>query len=136
MTKTALLATTAVFNSVADSKPQTPSPVAATRQQSAVRAHKLPPRRPRKRQKRDTGSDDDSDDDDSDPPARADKIYLTAVQLRKRWGNCSHMFVERLLKSDPNMPRPVKLGARIRFFDLDAIERYERSKIHAGNDAV
>jgi hypothetical protein len=69
-----------------------------------------------------------------DPPSRIEKRYLTAVQLRRRWGNCSHMFIERLLKSDPAMPRPVKFGARIRFFDLDLIEHYERSRIHTSGD--
>jgi predicted DNA-binding transcriptional regulator AlpA len=59
------------------------------------------------------------------------KRFLPLNQLCERWGNCSHMFVERRLKTDPNFPRPVKLGSRVRFFALDAIEAYERSKIGA-----
>jgi hypothetical protein len=59
------------------------------------------------------------------------KKFITVPQLRERWGSCSHMFIERLLKSDPCMPRPMKLGGRIRFFAVDEIERYERSKVHA-----
>jgi predicted DNA-binding transcriptional regulator AlpA len=39
------------------------------------------------------------------------------------------MFVERRLKSDDDFPRPLKLGRRIRFFDLEAIEKYERSRV-------
>jgi predicted DNA-binding transcriptional regulator AlpA len=58
------------------------------------------------------------------------KKYLTLNQLRERWGNCSHMFVERRLKSDPTFPKPMKLDGRVRLFALDAIEAYERSKIN------
>jgi hypothetical protein len=61
--------------------------------------------------------------------SRADRIYLTTAQLRRRWGGCSAMFIERRLKDDPTMPRPVKLGLRIRFFELDAIETYERNQV-------
>jgi predicted DNA-binding transcriptional regulator AlpA len=57
------------------------------------------------------------------------KKYITATQLRERWGNVSHMFICRLLQSDPNFPRPMKLSGRLRFFDVAAIEDYERSKI-------
>jgi predicted DNA-binding transcriptional regulator AlpA len=66
--------------------------------------------------------------------SRRTKKFLTAPQLRERWGGCSSMFIERLLKSDPTFPRPVKFSRRVRFFDLDAIEAYERSRIHAGGD--
>jgi predicted DNA-binding transcriptional regulator AlpA len=69
-----------------------------------------------------------------DPASRASKIYLTTAQLRKRWGGCSHMFIERRMKSDPKFPRPVKLGGRVRLFDLNQIEAYERSRIYAGGD--
>lgn len=72
----------------------------------------------------------------SAPKTDPKRKFITAPQLRERWGDCSHMFIERLLKSDPTMPRPVKLGTRYRFFDLAAIERYERSRIYAGNDAA
>ena len=63
------------------------------------------------------------------------KRFLTTSQLRERWGDCSHMFIERRLKSDPTFPRPVKFGDRIRFFALDAIEDYERSRIHSDEAA-
>ena len=63
-------------------------------------------------------------------PKRAKK-YITATQLRERWGGVSHMFIERLLKTDPKMPRWVKFAERIRFFDIDEIEAYERSKVVA-----
>ena len=63
-------------------------------------------------------------------PKRAKK-YITATQLRERWGGVSHMFIERLLKTDPKMPRWVKFAERIRFFDIDEIEAYERSEVVA-----
>jgi predicted DNA-binding transcriptional regulator AlpA len=62
------------------------------------------------------------------------KTFLTANQLCERWGNCSSMFIERRLK-DPKFPQPIKLGGRIRFFALDQIEAYERSRIRADEAA-
>jgi predicted DNA-binding transcriptional regulator AlpA len=59
------------------------------------------------------------------------KKYLTTRQLRERWGGVSHMFIERRLLQDPNFPRPLKLGRRIRFYDLGDIERWERTRVMA-----
>jgi hypothetical protein len=60
------------------------------------------------------------------------KKYLTSGQLRERWGNCSHMFIQRRIKSDPLMPRPKRFGgSRIRFFDIEEIEAYERLGVAA-----
>jgi predicted DNA-binding transcriptional regulator AlpA len=53
---------------------------------------------------------------------------ITVTQLRERWGCCSHMTIERRIKTDADFPKPFKLGGRLRFFDLDEIERYERLK--------
>jgi hypothetical protein len=55
---------------------------------------------------------------------------ITFKELCHRWGDVSHMFVERLLQSDPHMPKPVKFpNGRVRFFYLDQIEAYELNKI-------
>ena len=54
------------------------------------------------------------------------KRYLTAAQLRQRYGNVSHMWLERRLKNDPAFPRALKLG-RLRFFDEAELERWERN---------
>ncbi len=63
-------------------------------------------------------------------PEVTGRKFITAKQLCARWGGVSFMFVERRLKSDPEMPRPLRFeNGRLRFFDLDAIEQYERSKI-------
>jgi len=53
-----------------------------------------------------------------------DDEFLTARQLRKRYGNRSHMWVERRLKDDPGFPRPYYFG-RMRFFRLSELEAYE-----------
>jgi predicted DNA-binding transcriptional regulator AlpA len=57
---------------------------------------------------------------------KSKKEFIRTNQLRKRWGGCSHMFIERRLKSDPTFPRPVKFGGRLRLWDLDEVEAYER----------
>jgi len=58
--------------------------------------------------------------------------FLTTAQIRQLWGNCSHMTIERKLRSDPNFPKAMRLG-RIRLFRLEDIESYERSKIVGSN---
>jgi hypothetical protein len=63
------------------------------------------------------------------------KKFLTTAQLRSRWGDCSHMFIERRLMSDPTFPKPVKLGGRLRLWDVDQIEVYERRFITAAGEA-
>jgi predicted DNA-binding transcriptional regulator AlpA len=50
------------------------------------------------------------------------------AQLRERYGDVSHMWIERRLKRDPTFPRPVKLGgSSLRMFDLDQLEQWERA---------
>jgi hypothetical protein len=65
------------------------------------------------------------------PSRPVTKQFITTAQLRKRWGDCSHMFVERRLMSDPTFPKPVKLGGRLRLWDLDEVDSYERRFITA-----
>src|SRR5258706_5036940 len=147
MSKEALLATTAPFAGAEESRKSTAttaskSTAAAQQQQSAPRDRSAPNRKQqRSRQRRNIGSDDDGGDDDGggnsdgdESASRARKLYLTTAQLCKRWGGCSHMFIERRLKTDPRMPRPMKLGGRGRLFDLDQNEAYERGPIYAGGD--
>ena len=63
-----------------------------------------------------------------DPRPPPGKRYLTAAQLRARYGGVSHMWIERRLRYDPTFPRPVKLGGSlIRMWDLAEIEAWERS---------
>jgi predicted DNA-binding transcriptional regulator AlpA len=53
------------------------------------------------------------------------KQFLTSSQLRVRYGGRSDMWIGRLMKRDATFPRPVYIG-RYRYWDLDAIEKYER----------
>jgi len=56
------------------------------------------------------------------------KRYVTVAQLRERYGDVSHMWIERRLKRDHTFPRPVKLGgSSLRMFDLDQLEQWERA---------
>ncbi len=58
-----------------------------------------------------------------------DERFLTVRQLRDRWGGCSHMMIERRLRSDPKFPRAYKLCDQKRFFRISDVERYERSRV-------
>jgi hypothetical protein len=55
-----------------------------------------------------------------------EKTYLTAGQMRVRYGNRSEMFLTRIMQSDPAFPRPVMLG-RLRLWAIDEVEEYERA---------
>jgi hypothetical protein len=65
------------------------------------------------------------------PQGPPDKRYLTAPQLRTRYGGVSHMWIVRRLELDPLFPRPYLFG-RFRFFALDEIEAWERTCARAG----
>jgi predicted DNA-binding transcriptional regulator AlpA len=59
------------------------------------------------------------------------KRYIGIGSLQERY-DCSHMFIERLLKKDPTFPRPVKLAPgkmAHRMWDEDALAAWERSRI-------
>jgi hypothetical protein len=54
--------------------------------------------------------------------------YLTMPGLQDRW-SCSHMYIERKLREDPDFPRPVRFGPSPhahRRFKIADIEQYER----------
>jgi predicted DNA-binding transcriptional regulator AlpA len=53
--------------------------------------------------------------------------FLTAPQLLERYGNRSQVWLWRILHSDPNFPRPVRIG-RLRFFDEQELTDYEQSR--------
>jgi hypothetical protein len=63
-------------------------------------------------------------------------LYLTKRQLCDRW-NRSLKFIERLLESDEQFPRPLRLGPTPNawlMFKRDEIENYER--LCAGRSAA
>jgi len=53
-------------------------------------------------------------------------IYLTAPQVCQRYGNRSHMWLQRMLQRDPSFPRPNYFG-RWRFFKIAELVDWERA---------
>jgi predicted DNA-binding transcriptional regulator AlpA len=51
--------------------------------------------------------------------------YLTAAQLRLRYGGASRMWLHRKLATDPSFPRPVNLGTTRRYWKRLDIEAWE-----------
>ena len=60
------------------------------------------------------------------PKPNPHKTFLTSGRLRVRYGGRSDMWLDRTMKRDAAFPRPVYIG-RFRYWDLDAIEKYERA---------
>jgi len=59
--------------------------------------------------------------------------YITRKQLQERW-SCSHMFIERQVKINPNFPKYSRLGdgpLAQRQWLIEDIEVYERSRVVA-----
>lgn len=53
-------------------------------------------------------------------------VLIPTAQVRARYGNVSHMWVERRLKDDPDFPRPLYIAKR-RFWRLGELAAWERS---------
>jgi predicted DNA-binding transcriptional regulator AlpA len=63
------------------------------------------------------------------PPAVPDgAVFISAPQVCQRYGGRSHMWLERLLRNDPEFPRPKYFG-RLRFFEIEELEAYERRRV-------
>jgi hypothetical protein len=52
------------------------------------------------------------------------EVYLTAPQVRQRYGNKSDMWLWRMLRDEPNFPRPTIIR-RQRYFRLRDLVAYE-----------
>ena len=52
------------------------------------------------------------------------KRKLTSRQLRKRYGDVSHMWIERRLQDDPTFPRFTKYG-RLRMWDEEKLDEWD-----------
>jgi uncharacterized protein (DUF924 family) len=63
---------------------------------------------------------------------RAAKHYLTAAQVKERYGNRSDMWLTRKLRHDPKFPRPMMSG-RMRLYDSDEIDAYD-AELKAARD--
>jgi hypothetical protein len=53
------------------------------------------------------------------------KRWLTVKQVRERYGDVSHMWVERRLRDDPDFPRLTKFG-RLRMGDEAEFDAYDQ----------
>jgi hypothetical protein len=63
----------------------------------------------------------------SEPDQPGDR-FIGTRELQRRYGNISHMTVERRLAKDPSFPRPIKFG-HLRMWKISELENYERSLV-------
>ena len=67
-----------------------------------------------------------------DDGAGRQRKFITFNQLCERWGDCAHMTLEIRLRKDPNFPKVYQLpGSRLRLFDVEQVETYERASVVA-----
>jgi predicted DNA-binding transcriptional regulator AlpA len=64
------------------------------------------------------------------PVDDSDDYFLTAVQVRQRYGNASDMWLWRRLHDDSNFPRPIKIRKR-RYWKLSELIAWERACANA-----
>ena len=57
--------------------------------------------------------------------------YLTAAQVRLRFGNASAMWLHRRIRDD-GFPSPVRFGTQARYFRLSEIIAWEKKMIERG----
>jgi hypothetical protein len=55
----------------------------------------------------------------------ADAVWIDAVQVRRRYGGRSHMWLERKIQNDLDFPEPTYFG-RLRFWMPTALDAYDR----------
>jgi hypothetical protein len=58
-------------------------------------------------------------------PVPADATWGDAIQVLRRYGNRSRMWLERKLKNDPEFPKPTYFG-RMRFWKVVELDAYDR----------
>jgi predicted DNA-binding transcriptional regulator AlpA len=56
----------------------------------------------------------------------SDDYFLTAVQVRQRYGNASDMWLWRRLRDDSNFPRPIEIR-KPRYWKLSELIAWERA---------
>lgn len=52
--------------------------------------------------------------------------YLTALQVRQRYGGRSDMWLFRLLKNDQKFPKPMKISKQ-RYWQLTDLQKWEEA---------
>ena len=53
-------------------------------------------------------------------------VLIPAAKVRARYGDRSHMWIERRLHDDSGFPKPRYIG-RLRFWALEELEAWERT---------
>jgi prophage regulatory protein len=53
--------------------------------------------------------------------------FLTAPQVRARYGNVSRMWIARRI-SDSNFPKPIKLGGRLNHWRIEDLEAWDTER--------
>jgi hypothetical protein len=66
----------------------------------------------------------DSAPADTDP---ADDVLLRAIQVRRRYGEASDMWLFRRLRDDPTFPRPIFIGPA-RYWRLSSLLAWEHAQ--------
>jgi hypothetical protein len=61
-------------------------------------------------------------------PVPPDAVWISATQLRNRFGARSSMWLVRKLKNDSDFPRPTYFG-RLMFFEIAKLEEYEQAMV-------
>jgi hypothetical protein len=56
----------------------------------------------------------------------AGEVYLTAPQVRQRFGGKSDMWLWRILRNEPRFPRPLIIRSQ-RYFRLAELEAFENA---------
>lgn len=59
-----------------------------------------------------------------------EQVYLTAMQVRRRYGGRSDMWLFRALQEDPTFPRPIKLRGQ-RYWRLAELVAWEQAAAEA-----
>src|SRR5262249_21781178 len=70
------------------------------------------------------GDRHDSDNGDDDPAA---DVLLRSVAVRRRYGDCSDMWLYRRLHEDSGFPKPLYVG-QVRFWRLSDLVRWENAQ--------
>jgi predicted DNA-binding transcriptional regulator AlpA len=63
-------------------------------------------------------------------PEQTSDRYIGTRELQRRYGNISHMTIERRLANDPSFPKPIKFG-HLRMWKISDLEVYERPLVVA-----
>ncbi|CAN5167533.1 hypothetical protein BH10PSE10_BH10PSE10_02870 [soil metagenome] len=63
--------------------------------------------------------------------SKSESEFLTAAQVRQRYGDASRMWLHRRITRD-EFPKPITFGGRNRFFKVSELEEWERRMIQRG----